>query len=85
MIFNKLTRTPVGADLSRPSPMYRPSVPFPTIQIISLIAVFSPYRIMYIVLHTSYPKTPSSCFNSRLEGTRFSIAFRTVHATGFSH
>jgi hypothetical protein len=26
---NKLIGTPVGADLSRPSPIYRPSVDFP--------------------------------------------------------
>jgi hypothetical protein len=28
MLINKIPQTPVGADLSRPSPIYRPSVAF---------------------------------------------------------
>ena len=29
MRFNKLIQTPVGADLSRPAPIYRPWLPVP--------------------------------------------------------
>ena len=42
MLMNTIPQTPVGADVSRTSPIYRPSVAFHTIPLIVFIHIIGP-------------------------------------------
>ncbi len=69
MRINELIQTFVGPDLSRPPPMYRPSLDVPNIRIILLHAIIMPIADYELTLHLA-DTSAVAAINRALRGWR---------------